>query len=296
MRRAIVASIIGSIGLIVPAPDAVAAPANGLLAFSRYAANFGIGTVRPDGTNLTKLTSTFDFSPAWSPDGTKIAFVRSISARRTALFLMRPDATHQHRIYTYVSRGCRCGDFITGLDWSPDGDWIALTWVGPSRNEIWAIHPDGSRLTHLTDGIKGSQEWPAWSPDGTQIAFEGSRVSGYIGIFTVGTSKKTVVYHDYAARSPDWVDATHLVFSGVDRDACPDCDIELLTIATDGTGLTAITNSSAAESEPEVSPDATMVAYVRGTDLFVQPIAGGRRTRLTNSDVLEQFPAWQPIP
>jgi TolB protein len=295
MRRTVVVSVTALIGLVVPATDAVATPANGLLAFSRYAAHFGIGTVQPDGTNLTKLTSTFDFSPTWSPDGTKIAFVRYISGRRTALFLMRPDATHQHRIYTYVS-GCRCGEFIQGLDWSPDGAWIAFTWFGASRYEIGAIHPDGSGLTHLTDGIKGSQEYPSWSPDGTQIAFQGSRVAGYIGVFTVGTSTRTVVYRDYAAQMPDWIDGTHLIFAGVDRDACPNCNVELLRIGTDGTGLTAITNSRITESEPRVSPDAAMVVYIRGGDLFVQPLAGGARTRLTDSDVLEQFPAWQPIP
>jgi Tol biopolymer transport system component len=294
MKRVVIVSIAALIGVVVPATDAVAAPANGLLAFSRFARHFGIGTVQPDGTNLTKLTSTFDFSPTWSPDGTKIAFVRSVSPRRTALFLMRPDATHQHRIYTYVShRSCRC-EFIQGLDWSPDGAWIAFTWIGASRNEIWAVHPDGSGLTHLSDGIKGSQEYPSWSPDGTQIAFEGSRVYGYIGIFTVGTSTRTVVYRDYAAQIPDWIDGTHLIFSGVDRDACPNCDVELLKIGTDGTGLTALTNSAVAESEPRVSPDGTMVVYVRGGDLFVQPLAGGARTRVTDSDVFEQFPAWQP--
>jgi len=294
MRRVLVVSVAALIGVMAPATDAVAAPANGLLAFSRFAAHFGIGTVKPDGTNLTKLTSSFDFSPTWSPDGMKIAFVRYISRRRTALFLMRPDGTHQHRIYTYVShRSCGC-EFIQGLDWSPDGEWIAFTWFGASRNEIWAIPPDGSGLTHLTDGIKGSQQYPSWSPDGTQIAFQGSRIAGYVGIFTVGASDRTVVYRDYAAQPPDWIDATHLIFAGVDRDTCPSCNVELLSIRTDGTGLSALTDSRIAESQPKVSPDGAMVAYIRGGDLFAQPLAGGARTRVTDSEVLEQFPAWQP--
>ena len=60
--------------------------------------------------------------------------------------------------------------------WSPDGSLIAFQ-SPPEPTEgveqdIYTIHPDGSGLTKLTDGIGlGGSNHPSWSPDGSQIVF-----------------------------------------------------------------------------------------------------------------------------
>ena len=282
-----IAAVMVAVAFVVPAP-ASAGVANGRIAFGRFASNFGIGTIQPDGSGLTKLTSEFDYSAVWSPDGQRIAFVRFRSSRRSIVYVMRADGGNLHRIFVYVDPPAGSTTFLDGLDWSPDGSWIAMTWFGNDREEIWAIHPDGSGLAHLTDGIRGSQAWPAYSPDSTMLAFRGGGgQNGFIGIFTVGLNHRDVLYRDDAAGSPSFADATHIVFSATGTGSQ-----DLFEIGTDATGLTDITPMKGDQAEPFVSPDGTAIVYIQNFDLFTVPIAGGTVTRLTKTDVWETEPSW----
>jgi Tol biopolymer transport system component len=114
----------------------------------------------------------FDGNPAWSPDGTEIAFD---SNRGTSgvldhdLFVVRPDASGMRRLTS--------GSAID-LDptWSPDGSKIAFTSDRAGNDDIWVMNASGGGLTRLTSDPR--RDWdPAWSPDGSRMAF-GSFRSG----------------------------------------------------------------------------------------------------------------------
>lgn len=130
-----------------------------------------------DGTAQTNLTNnpTSDYSPAWSPDGTQIAFASDRRNRAgNDIWVMNADGSNPTRLTT-----------IPGIQeyptWSPDGTRIAFACTfgqvlpqGVGDFEICVVNADGTGLKKLTDG-PGESKLPAWSPDGSRIAFETNR-------------------------------------------------------------------------------------------------------------------------
>ena len=113
-----------------------------------------------DGSNQIQLTSSTrgGFNPAWSPDGTKIAFA-SIG---TGIDVMNADGSNRT---TLVEGGVWVLD---SPSWSPDGTKIAFTSGDSFSNQIVVMNTDGSARKQF-DGY--NDYGPVWSPDGTKIAF-----------------------------------------------------------------------------------------------------------------------------
>ena len=121
----------------------------------------GVGTktdvaLTPEDQDPT--TATPDDDPAWSPDGSTIAFVRHTRrAPHVSIYLIRPDGTKLRRLTTLEA------DYPT---WSPDSKELAFETGG----RIAVANADGSGLRFLTSPT-GSDTDPAWSPGGSAIAF-----------------------------------------------------------------------------------------------------------------------------
>jgi Tol biopolymer transport system component len=126
-----------------------------------------------DGTDQRRLTTNEaeDVDPAWSPDGTQLAFTSSRDGD-AEIYVMDADGSDPHRITTDLAHD-------DGPAWSPDGSRILFTsyragadpmTLGQGDAEIFTVAPEGTDLRNLTN----EPEWdgyPAWSPDGTRIAF-----------------------------------------------------------------------------------------------------------------------------
>ena len=121
-----------------------------------------------DGSRQRRLTPAGgdgDFSPAWSPDGFRIAFTREplrAGSGGTAIHVMNADGGKKRRL-------TRNGDGESA--WSPDGRRIAFSRQGFGReSRIYVMNADGSKQQPLTrnGALAGS---PTWSPDGRRIAF-----------------------------------------------------------------------------------------------------------------------------
>jgi Tol biopolymer transport system component len=158
------------------------APSGQLIVFSRAAKRGGgLYTVRPDGSQLTKITA--GARPQWSPDGSKIAFDGS-----DKIFIVGADGSDQ-KLLLDGARGSGPGN----PSWSPDGRKLAFSYT-PGRSghftaEVWTMAADGAkkrRLYHSACCV-ASYTPPVWSPDGTKIAFAANSAGGTFVVAADGT-------------------------------------------------------------------------------------------------------------
>jgi Tol biopolymer transport system component len=112
---------------------------------------------------------------AWSPDGSRIAFIDFQGPgpyglwcdESQGLFFVNPDGTGlQEELHLPV------GYDPGGIVWSPDGSQLVIwgTYEGDDPREgMYVVNADGSGLRQISSGA--NDRWAAWSPDGTRIAF-----------------------------------------------------------------------------------------------------------------------------
>ncbi|HEU5180885.1 MAG TPA: Tol-Pal system beta propeller repeat protein TolB [Candidatus Polarisedimenticolia bacterium] len=207
-----------------------------------------------DGEQIKKLTSngSLNLNPAWSPDGSKIAFLTYRTGRPELVILSStgelkkaypqpkgelnlspdwsPDGT---RIAFSGSRGGNAEIFVlqvssgqvtrltnspaldTSPSWSPTGREIAFVSDRSGSPQVYLMDSEGSNLRRLTN--EGSwNDLPAWSPKGDRIAYC-SRLEGRFDIFVrdLATQKTTrLTYGPSNNEDPRWSpDGHHLVFS-----------------------------------------------------------------------------------
>jgi dipeptidyl aminopeptidase/acylaminoacyl peptidase len=155
------------------APSPTAGPAIAcMIAFdSDRDTNREIYVMGPDGKNPVNLTKdpAEDWNPEWSPDGSRIAFIskRGNSEGAGIVWIMDADGSNVRRLPTEGGSD--------SPDWSPDGRWIVYNAGG----EIHKIASDGNSPSILLTQNATMDVQPAWSPDGTMIAWLTEGASGH---------------------------------------------------------------------------------------------------------------------
>jgi len=168
--------IMGPTGEAGPAADW--SPSSEYVAF---AAGGRVYVVSVSGTDL-HIVSTVPSAegPAWSPDGTTLAF-KGLDDGEPAVFVVGRDGGSEHR----VSR--QRGDGLTHMwpSWSPDGTALTYQVSTALDSDIAVARLEGSAWTE-TIVVQGPtlDFWPEWSNDGTRISFHraASRDHGYLVI------------------------------------------------------------------------------------------------------------------
>jgi Tol biopolymer transport system component len=150
-------------------PEASATPPNrtGTIAFVKFFEDVenDLYSIRTDGTGLTLLAHEAGANlehPAWSPDGTSIAYQSEPGDYfKNAIWSMNADGTEKVRLTQLPLSGF----YPT---WSPDGKKIAFS--GASMDSlmlhIYTMNADGSDVHALTSGDEMGDLFPTWAPDG----------------------------------------------------------------------------------------------------------------------------------
>jgi Tol biopolymer transport system component len=163
-----------------------------------------VHTVRVDGMDDRTLTGAGNTNDGdaqnhvvWSPDGSQLAYASSGN-----IYVMNADGSDQHAI-TQSPGGL--GDYYPV--WSIDGT-IAF-WRGtptgedggPGDSEIYTVPAVGGAVTRLTNNVVSNIE-PAWSPDGTRIAYwDGGAL---LVMQADGSHKHSVYGREGGAWAPTW--------------------------------------------------------------------------------------------
>jgi TolB protein len=323
----LVAAVAGQ--LIAAAPPAVATfpGGNGRIAFIR---DGNVWTMRPDGTGQRQLTTSGTArDPAWSPDGTKIAFARFSPTTGGAydIWVMRAGGGGKTRITTHAA------DEMFPA-WSPDGRWIAFTSdrrdMDGDRSLIYRIRstvPYGipvrvTRAPTPTDPpgycdtcweFDGALDW---SPDGRWIAFtrhfnDGGSAAGYFALIMLVRPDGTGLREIGGWHDPSWGPGGRRI--AVVKPTFGDDDfydsMNVFHENPDGSGPKAVTHfapgSYLLAGSPEWSPDrGTRIVFELshlpsdgpqwGPALYrIRSDGSGTPVRIASN---ASDPSWQPLP
>jgi len=167
----------------------------------------GIWIVPVYGSAELQLVVDSGTAPDWSPDGTKIAF------RRNGIWSVNVDGTNEVNL-SGLSAWSR-------PEWSPDATKITFG-AGGEYADVFVMNADGSGLTNLTNDPEVSEFDPAWSPDGSRIAYVRHPASALLSAAEIWTmdpdgSDAVQLTNNWGSESAvDWQSA-HSVPDGVIR-------------------------------------------------------------------------------
>lgn len=259
-----------------------------------------IYTMNPDGSDLVQLTNaaegTIHESPAWSPDGTRIAFGHyNRRGTERGIYVINADGTNLVRLTNSDGQG-----YDSAPSWSPDGTKIAYHTTNENIPQIIVINSDGSNPQQLTN-FQTSQN-PQWSPDGARIVFESNQ-------YELGNARKEIY-----VMNADGSNATRLTFNPNTDDGNPRWSPDGSKIAfwslrggvgaiyimnADGTNLVHVPNMS--QTVVSWSPDGAKFIFSAQSgsglnfDIYAINIDGTDLERITETtDLLEGEPDWRP--
>jgi Tol biopolymer transport system component len=325
--------------------------------------SFGLYVMNADGSKQHRLTSTaWDSSPAWSPDGQKIAFVSGrdicILDYHYAYGGRSVDSDVDISISNANGSGLRNLTRGPGIDcapaWSPDGRKIAFQRSLVRREgdrvvgfdfDIYVVNADGSGERNLTgDGVSaGGPAGPMWSPDGREIAFWSGR-DGDGGVYVMnadgsgqrmlarnvghvawspdgrkmlvlgggsrcrkpkdfpavvmnadgGGLRKLTCFAQVNGQRPSWSPDGRKILFVSDRDGNP----EIYVVSPDGSGQRNLTRHPGYDSDPAWSPDGAKIAFTTkregNFEIYVMNADGSGQHNLTRNPAVDRFPVWSP--
>jgi len=174
--------------------------------------SFDVWRMNADGTNQTDLNDNpandcgcrapfFIFAqPAYSPDGTRIAFTSDLAdpGNNLDVYLMNADGTEVRRLTEDAAIDAE-------PDWSPDGRFLAFASGSDGDLEIFLMDSNGHHARQLTHNSANDSQ-ADWSPDGSKLAFTSDR-DGNTEIYVMdadGSQQANLTDNPAEDERPDW--------------------------------------------------------------------------------------------
>jgi len=235
-------------------------------------------TVRPDGRGLKRLVPcAFDaqlpvprscvgaHTPAWSPDGSRVAFSYSIVkfdytgslSLNRAIWVVNADGTGRRQL-TALTPGSVWDD---EPQWSTDGKTLVFTRVDLKRKQdaVFTVDVDSGEAVQITPWELNAAGDPEWSPDGNSIVFVGHPSDGSENVYTIrpdGTGLRNLTRQTaggYRYLSSSFSPDGKLIVSAR-RPASGIRAADLVVMKTDGSNLRPITKTRLWESSVDWGP------------------------------------------
>ena len=265
-----------------------------------YGCDNDLCVVDPDSgspQNLTQTAAASEREPAWSPDGTKLAFIGNLPGAGWELYTLTIASP---TIATNVSQTNDRTEGGAPIQWSPGGERISFSAIynsnaPPNLGSDVFVSPAAGTAAPTPIGSTSSQEnYGRWSPDGTQIAFA-RRQAGAGGIFigaADGTGTPVALANSGGGIQPDWSsDGTRITFVA-------DGASDLIRVArVDGTGtpVTLGDTTGLNVQGPFFSPDGTRVMWQTQQNLRIRNADGtGATTTISHPGMVGFPPSWSP--
>ena len=228
-------------------------------------------------------------SPAWSPDGSKLAYV-SFEAKKPVVYVHDLASGRRHVAANFKGSN-------SAPAWSPNGKQLAVVLSKDGSSQLYVVNADGSGVTRLATS-PGIDTEPRWSPDGQFIYFTSDR-GGSPQIYRIptsgaGTGAERVTfegsYNVTPRPSPDGKSLAFIARNG------GRFQLSLMDLATK---QTQILTDSAKDESPSFAPNGRMILYateIGGRGVLAAVSSDGRvkqKLSVQAADVRE--PAWGPL-
>jgi TolB protein len=317
---ALTLSALAAVVAVVALPAGATPPGtNGKLVFERPTRDgANLFTVGADGSGLTRLTGLrgVEGDSSWSPDGSKVAFVRARNPERGPYEIWVVNADGSGLVRLTRHRG-----FSIAPAWSQDGGKIVYATDAGRRRRLglYVMNSDGSGKQRLRTSRTRDYSDPSWSPDGAKVAFAILRPAetqrGFDSSIAVidaddgGNLRRLTRRGGPDELNPNWSpDGTDIAFERNRLFDVRQSDIWLMN--ADGSGKRRITATRVYETNPVFSPDGARIAFTgdrdnrrlsserlgRGFELYTMALDGSGIVRVTTNRRPDLFPDWQPLP
>lgn len=225
-----------------------------------------------------------DWSPAWTPDGSKLAFASTRDGGWNIYLLDMRDRS--------ITRLTDSGK-DRRPSWSPNGKRMAFTSDRDGDMEIYVTNADGSDIINLSNH-RARDDRPIWSPDGNRIAFSSLRDGAWnIYMLTLRTGELQKLPVQREPNYPGvWFGRTgqqHLLLES-------NFDIILYSFATDE--MRTLGSGSSKEGNPDRSGDGEWIVFESDRsgdyDVWSMKSDGSALQNLTNHPAFDWYPRWRP--
>ena len=226
-------------------------------------------------------------SPAWSPDGRKLAYV-SFETQKAAVWVQ--DLSTGERRMVAAFRGSN-----SAPAWSPDGQRLAVTLSTDGPAQLYLLPVNGGTPVRLTRSSAIDTE-ASFSPDGKQVYFVSDRGGGpqiyRVGV-DGGNAERVSFKGDYNISPAVSPDGTQLAFITRQGGAFK------LMLQDLASGTAAPLTDTQDDESPSFAPNGRLIVYAtraRGGDVLMTTTLDGKiKTRLLSSGADMREPAWGPF-